>query len=70
MRTYAIVLSVQSSVPTLFLLFLANGRVRKGRVPPLPTVKTLDGAAIRNANRGDSRELIRTNRFTEQLLFS
>ena len=33
---YADVLSVQSSVPTMFLPFLANGRVTNGRVPPLP----------------------------------
>ena len=32
---YANVLSIQSSVPTMFLHFLANGRVTKGRVPPL-----------------------------------
>ena len=31
---YANVLSVQSSVPTKFLHFLANGRVTKGWVPP------------------------------------
>ena len=30
---------------------------------------TLDGPAIRNANRGDSRELIRTNRFAEKNYF-
>ena len=30
----------------------------------------LDGPAIRNANRGDSRESIHTNRFTENPLFS
>ena len=36
---------------------------------PKPMFGDLDGAAIRNANRGDSRESIRTNRFAEQLLF-
>ena len=30
----------------------------------------LDGLAIRNANRGDSRESIRENRFAEETLFS
>ena len=36
--SYANVLSVQSSVPTMFLLLLANRRVSNGRVPPFPTV--------------------------------
>ena len=34
---YANVLSVQSSVPTMFLHLLANRRVTNGRVPPFPT---------------------------------
>ena len=34
----------------------------------LTTMHTLDGLAIRNANRGDSRESIRTNRFAEKVL--
>ena len=33
---YANVLFVQSSVPTMFLHFLANGRVTNRRVPPFP----------------------------------
>ena len=33
---YANVLSVQGSVPTMFLQFLATGQVTKGRVLPFP----------------------------------
>ena len=33
-------------------------------------LRNLDGQAIRNANRGDSRESIRTNRFAEKPLLS
>ena len=36
MPLYANVLSVQSSVPTMFLHCFANGRVTNRRVPPFP----------------------------------
>ena len=36
---YANVLFVQSSVPTMFLPFFANGRVTNRRVPPFPKLK-------------------------------
>ena len=35
---YANVLFVQSSVPTMFLHFFANGRVTNRRVPPFPII--------------------------------
>ena len=37
--SYANVLSVHSSVPSMFLLFVANRRVTNGRVPPFPTLR-------------------------------
>ena len=39
---YANVLFVQSSVPTMFLHFFANGRVTNRRVPPFPNRRPPD----------------------------
>ena len=51
---YANVLFVQSSVPTMFLHFFANGRVTNRRVPPFPKlgkhIKTQNLLAAGDAN--------------------
>ena len=59
-RNYETILPF-SCCPLVFLWFLR---------PPKRWICGLDGLAIRNANRGDSRESIRASRFAEKPLFS